>query len=329
MGHIIEETKCETAAEFLELLSPFHRNSVWPGGGEGWWFRGQSQDWPLHPKAMRPDALVHQGMGVSPGIFRPQTVHDQVEFESGAVMTFGNDCIRFGRRLPEDGQWLRSAVLQEQVLGETRLEEYGKGKEFPPPMLRSVYALAQHHGVVTRLLDWSYDVMVAAYFACEGVARAAVLAADGGKTKGSERLIVWGLRTLAFDYLADFAAALRLEKKTFDPVLARVEAPYAENPRLAAQRGAFSLVVHAEVPEPTKLQLPSVDELLREYARRFLEGMALDEMEHWPFARRVTLPHTEARRLLRLLGEAGISAASVYPDYDGIVLGHQERRFWK
>src|SRR5262249_5518333 len=36
-------------------------------------------------------------------------------------------------------------------------------------MRHSIAALAQHHGVPTRLLDWSYDARKAAYFACQAV----------------------------------------------------------------------------------------------------------------------------------------------------------------
>jgi hypothetical protein len=67
--------------------------------------------------------------------------------------------------------------------------------------------------------------------------------------------------------------------------------------------------------------------VLKEYARlKYPESF---EEEGWPLARCITLPHTEARRLLRFLGEAGIGRATVHPDYEGVREGREEMQFWE
>jgi len=58
------------------------------------------------------------------------------------------------------------AVLFERLLLDTR------PKQPTPPLIHTVYELewlmvAQHYAIPTRLLDWSRDILVALYFACE------------------------------------------------------------------------------------------------------------------------------------------------------------------
>jgi hypothetical protein len=55
-------------------------------------------------------------------------------------------------------------------------------RAWPPRELLPALSLAQHHGVPTRLLDWTYDARVAIYFAAEGAAR---------RSDRSGRLAVW------------------------------------------------------------------------------------------------------------------------------------------
>lgn len=68
---------------------------------------------------------------------------------------------RVGLDLPIDHHWLRRYDPFHTV-GRT----VGP-LEWPPPELYEALAIAQHHGVPTRLLDFSYDPLVAAFFAAE------------------------------------------------------------------------------------------------------------------------------------------------------------------
>ncbi|WP_117066615.1 FRG domain-containing protein, partial [Klebsiella pneumoniae] len=82
-----------------------------------------------------------------------------------------------------------------------------------------VAALAQHYGIPTRLLDWSYDPFVSSYFAASGV------------TDDSGNLAVWCFNA---EYLSTWLNLnSRLKLKLIIP-------PYSENSNLSAQRGLFT-----------------------------------------------------------------------------------------
>lgn len=86
--------------------------------------------------------------------------------------------------------------------------------------LWSVMALAQHHGLPTRLLDWTTNPLVAAYFACEGES-------DGD----SAVWIVWG-----FDHknTPPLPANPMGIKQVF------CVTPWVISPRIQAQSGEFT-----------------------------------------------------------------------------------------
>lgn len=225
-------------------------------------------------------------------------IDEQLQAEADAVTHFVNVCDRAALALPDDGQWLRSPELIGSFVRTTLFQS--PAIKFPHALMRSLVALAQHHGVPTRFLDWSKSALTAAYFACLKVAK--------GEAPIDGRCAVWAIHQ---DAIVEFVSS--------DLRLVKVTAPFESNPNLRAQRGLFSLVEC--ISPPAASRLPDLDTLLRDVVPP--EGRP-----DVPLLYKLTLPHSQCAFLLSLLNDANVNAATIFPSYDGAVEAIREQRFY-
>jgi hypothetical protein len=142
-------------------------------------------------------------------------------------------------------------------------------------------ALAQQHGMRTRLLDWSGNALVALWFAVRSAAEAG---GDG---------VVWCL-----SHDADDIATVAERRAPLDVARTKVFRPRHVMPRITAQDGWFT--IHS-------------------YDARAERFVPLDE--HPDFVGRLTrivVPGDRFATIRRELARVGVSVATIFPDLDGI-----------
>jgi hypothetical protein len=267
--------ECNTIEDFWEYLSPEnplkkkHRQILTP-----YIFRGQGNaEWQLIPKVFRNNICKKV-------LERDVTYERQIEAELLIIDEFKTQCDLAGLKINNDSFEFRQQNNYTSVM----LKYMRNPTLWPDEKILDIMALAQHHGVPTRLLDWSKRSYVAAYFA----ASSALMQRDKWTT--GMKLAVWALDTTKIDLYKSIQI---------------INLPGSTSTNLAAQQGLFTAVKH----------LGSTGELFK--AKSLEEEFSLPDTPLY----QITLPVEQAAKVMIYCELYGVTAATLFPGFDGAAKG--------
>ncbi|WP_058185588.1 FRG domain-containing protein [Terracidiphilus gabretensis] len=275
---IIPDYQAESAIEFWEFLSPL-RYILWPG--ERLIFRGQADStWHLEPSILRGKnhPVYSQPLMKSD----PSNSDYQIIAEVGALKTFTDHCDSSGLQIPGITTRFKREHLDQPnaIFSKTTLS-----RESPWPLEEyfDLMSMAQHFGLPTRLLDWTRDPYVAAFFAASELALKP-------ETANKLRLAVW---------------ALDIQELPKQVELIRV--PSSGNQNIAAQRGVFTLL-----RQPYRMGKGfEGTHLLDQHVRNLVTVHGKQRLI------KITLPQSECFKIMDLCSKHSVTAATLHPDFYG------------
>ena len=301
----VSEIKLNSFEDFLKIFYMVSSIKLCPNI---FIFRGQSEDYPLVPSVFR---KINEDMIRTYSRFVPNNTDMSKEIvyryaEDNILMHFYIYANKNGLHLPKTSRYSNCSFHQFDA---KRLVWHTGLNQWLPNDIVEVAALAQHYGLPTRLLDWTYDVNVALYFASFNSLRKAL---SNNNSFKSEYIVVWSLKLMEIEQQKGL-------NNIKDFPLEFVVPDYYGNPNLNAQKGILTYWKEPKLPKEDMFNVVANKKPLEQLVNDY-DGSKIPK----DFMMKYLIPSKESLKIATYLYNIGYNAARLFPGYEGISLSMEE-----
>lgn len=303
------ETKYESYDEFYSDLTNPHGLRTRIGGIDLYIYRGEpTSTYQLLPNVLRSENY-RKLINYSSGFIRSGFDIDSstngfwiILKEYIALSKFYSYANSQGLKLPNITHMQKQT--KQSVIGSEYFRRNGEKFIWYDDELADLASLAQHYGCLTRMLDWTYDLFVALYFASHGAIKTALL----GNDKNDDYMVIW---LLNIQHLG-----LKRHIDNNFP-LSTIVPPYSDNPNLCAQKGILTYwrsvcMKDSDSFKQIKIDRTPLDQLILREEPALKIGI--------PFIYRLKIPVKENIATFRDINWLGYDSARMFPGYGGVIM---------
>lgn len=311
-SELIVEKRYDDFFSFYKDISPL---SMHRGMLRTHIFRGHSSEkYKLIPSVLREENIdiLYQSKMIQKDKIREHEI-EYIEQEYCLLKDFYTIASNNGLKVPYI-EWLQQTIVNSPTSYEFHrkiLDLYPEKIEKTVWLLREmayIAALAQHYGVLTRLIDWTFDIHVALYFATVGACKNNIK---------DDFVTIWALDTM---YISKY-----LKDEQNNP-LKSVIPPYCDNPNINAQKGVLTYW-EISVDKDDFFSTDKPHKLVDRTPLDILCSEHIKPKDDRPILHKLMFPARWAHHVFMQLHELGYTASRLFPGYQGVVRQIEEKKY--